>query len=159
MPASSLRFTKGSLARLCASLSTVSPGKFARSPSRQQASIEYENAVLVERDRRLAILLDTTAHNGQRPQSSITLATCKRMANAWMGMEMLNRSGVTPTGKAIARWLIDRGMDGGIAEATLTTRVHESMRRIKDLERPTNGGPVWSKFKFKPAPRLVTSGP
>jgi hypothetical protein len=106
-------------------------------------------ALQIERDRRAAKLKSLRNLSGRTPRAMLWLtnlpdSTCDRTADVWWARELLSRHEHKVTGKAIAEQLIGQGCNYGLGIGSLTSRVHEDLRRIAKLEDDRAGAPLWA---------------
>jgi hypothetical protein len=109
-----------------------------------------------ERDRRAAKLKSLCDLARQAPRampwlSNLPDASCDRTSDVWWARELLSRQRRRVTGRAIAELMIDHGRNYGLRIESLTSRVHEDLKRIKKLEDDRAGAPLWTPWTYRPA--------
>jgi hypothetical protein len=112
----------------------------------------YLQALQAERDHRARIVKRLTALSGKTSRDMLWLRnlrdSCDRIADVWWARELLTRSGQKVTGAAIAKCMIANGRSYGLSCASLTSRVHDDLKRIAKFEANLTGVPIWKPWAF-----------
>ena len=126
----------------------------------RKISLEYLQAVQAERDRKAESIKGLRGLSGRASKDTLWLdnlknASCERIADVWWGRELLSDCGHKVTGRAIAELMTQHSRDYGLSVPSLTTRVHDDLKRIAKFEDNSGGAPIWGPWIYSDR----TSGP
>lgn len=127
--------------------------RMARRGTPMTVTSEYLQALEIERNRRAGSIKGLRGLSGRASKDMLWLKnlrddSCDRIADVWGGRELLSRGGHKVTGRAIAEHMVQHGRNYGLSVPSLTTRVHDDLKRIAKFEDKSAGAPIWDSWTY-----------